>query len=132
MLTAAHCVHWTSDNQFGWLKFTPSYYGEDESPLFGVAWATKIYYWEKLDGSDGLSYQEIAFDYVIVVLDRNIGDLTGYAGYKTLQSIVEQPQSLAEHRISQRTNIRRTASVYIRWCHHVCQIQNWFEQWPNR
>jgi V8-like Glu-specific endopeptidase len=83
MLTAAHCVHWTSDNQFGWLKFTPSYYGYDETPPFGVAWATKIIYWEKLDGKKGLSRQEIAFDYVIAVLDRNIGDLTGYAGYKT-------------------------------------------------
>jgi V8-like Glu-specific endopeptidase len=81
MLTAAHCVHWTGDNQFGWLKFTPSYY-DGETP-FGVAWATKIYYWEKLDGNAGLSDQETAFDYVIAVLDRNMGDLTGYTGYKT-------------------------------------------------
>ena len=81
MLTAAHCVHWISDKEFGWLKFTPSYY-DGETP-FGVAWATSIIYWEKLDGKAGLSDQETAFDYVVVVLDRNIGDLTGYTGYKT-------------------------------------------------
>ena len=81
MLTAGHCVNWINDNQIGWLKFTPSYYN-GEAP-FGVAWATKILYWEKPDASDGLTDHETAFDYVIAVLDRNMGDSTGYTGYRT-------------------------------------------------
>ena len=81
MLTAAHCVNWKNDKDIGWLKFTPSYYN-GETP-FGSAYATNVIYWEKPDSSGGLSDHETAFDYVIAVLDRNIGDLTGYAGYKT-------------------------------------------------
>jgi hypothetical protein len=78
-------VHWTGNNQIGWLKFTPSYYALSVggTPPFGVAWATKVIYWEKVDGNGSASDQETAFDYVIVVLDHNIGDLTGWAGYKT-------------------------------------------------
>jgi hypothetical protein len=84
MLTAGHCVNWKNDNEIGWLKFTPSYYN-GEAP-FGVAWATKVIYWEKPDASDGLTDHETAFDYVIAVLDRNMGDVTGYTGYKTYSS----------------------------------------------
>ena len=84
MLTAGHCVNWKNDNEIGWLKFTPSYYN-GEAP-FGVAWATKIIYWEKPDASDGLTDHETAFDYVIAVLDRDMGDVTGYTGYRTYSS----------------------------------------------
>jgi V8-like Glu-specific endopeptidase len=84
MLTAGHCLNWIDGKQLGWLKFTPSYYN-DEAP-FGVAWATKVIYWEKPDPSDGLTDHETAFDYVIVVLDRNMGDVTGYTGYRTYNS----------------------------------------------
>jgi V8-like Glu-specific endopeptidase len=84
MLTAGHCVNWINDKEIGWLKFTPSYY-DGEAP-FGVAWATKIIYWEKPDPSDGLTDHETAFDYVIAVLDHDIGNSTGYTGYKTYNS----------------------------------------------
>jgi V8-like Glu-specific endopeptidase len=84
MLTAAHCVNWKNDNEIGWLKFTPSYYN-GETP-FGSAYATNVIYWEKPDSSGGLSDHETAFDYVIAVLDRNMGDLTGYTGYRTYSS----------------------------------------------
>jgi V8-like Glu-specific endopeptidase len=80
MLTAAHCIVWTADGA-GWVKFTPSYYNGDAP--FGIAWGTRVIYWQKPDGSAGLSDQETAFDYVVVVLDRFMGDLTGYAGYRT-------------------------------------------------
>jgi V8-like Glu-specific endopeptidase len=83
MLTAGHCVDW-NENGAGWLKFTPSYYDGDAP--FGVAWATRIIYWTQVDGSDGLSDSETAFDYVVLVLDQNMGDLTGYTGYKTYSS----------------------------------------------
>ena len=84
MLTAAHCVNWKNDKEIGWLKFTPSYYN-GEAP-FGVAWAKKVIYWEKPDASGGLTDHETAFDYVIAVLDRDMGDVTGYTGYKTYNS----------------------------------------------
>jgi len=84
MLTAGHCVNWLANNEIGWLKFTPSYYN-GEAP-FGVAWATRVIYWEKPDASNGLTDHETAFDFVIAVLDRNMGDLTGYTGYKTYSS----------------------------------------------
>lgn len=83
MVTGSHCVQWTSSGA-GWIKFTPSYY--NGSSPFGVAWGTRVIYWLRADGSDGLSDTETAFDYVIIVLDRNMGDLTGYAGYRTYSS----------------------------------------------
>ena len=81
MLTASHCIDW-QDDSVGWIKFTPSYY--NGSAPFGVAWGTRVLYWNRAQG--GLSDFETAFDYVIVVLDRNIGDLTGYTGYRKYSS----------------------------------------------
>lgn len=80
MVTGSHCMQWT-DTGAGWVKFTPSYY--NGSPPFGVAWGTRVIYWSRVDGSDGVSDQETAFDYVVIVLDRSMGDLTGYVGYRT-------------------------------------------------
>lgn len=85
MLTAAHCINWTANGGVGWMKFTPSYYNGDAP--FGVAWATNVIYWApRVDGSNGLTDQETAFDYTVVVLNQNMGDLTGYAGYRTYHS----------------------------------------------
>ena len=83
MLTANHCIAW-KDNGAGWVKFTPAFYNRDAP--FGIAWATRVIYWTRVDGSDGLSNTETAFDYVVLVLDRNMGDLTGYPGYRTYNS----------------------------------------------
>jgi V8-like Glu-specific endopeptidase len=80
MATGSHCMQWT-DGGAGWVKFTPSYY--NGSAPFGIAWGTRVIYWSRVDGSDGVSDQETAFDYVIILLDRNLGDLTGYVGYRT-------------------------------------------------
>lgn len=84
MVTAGHNVNWDDDDGVGWVKFTPAFYAGDEP--FGHAWGTRVVYWERPDSSDGLSDQETAFDYVVVVLDRNMGDLTGYTGYRTYAS----------------------------------------------
>ena len=83
MLTGSHCIQWTATGT-GWVKFTPSYF--NGSAPFGVGWAQRVISWLKADGSDGLSDLETAFDYVVVVLDSNIGDLTGYTGYRTYSS----------------------------------------------
>ena len=80
MATGSHCMQWT-DNGAGWVKFTPSYY--NGSAPFGVAWGSRVIYWSRVDGSDGVSDEETAFDYVVIVLDRNMGDLTGYVGYRS-------------------------------------------------
>jgi V8-like Glu-specific endopeptidase len=80
MVTGSHCMQWT-DTGAGWVKFTPSYY--NGSAPFGVAGGTRVIYWSRVDGSDGVSDQETAFDYVVIVLDRSMGDLTGYVGYRT-------------------------------------------------
>jgi V8-like Glu-specific endopeptidase len=80
MVTASHLMQWTA-TAAGWVKFTPSYY--NGSAPFGIAWGTRVIYWSRVDGSDGVSDQETAFDYVLIVLDRNMGDLTGYVGYRT-------------------------------------------------
>jgi V8-like Glu-specific endopeptidase len=83
MVTGSHCMQWTGTGA-GWVKFTPSYY--NGAAPFGVAWGTRVIYWLRADGSDGLSNTETAFDYVLIVLDRNMGDLTGYVGYRTYSS----------------------------------------------
>lgn len=83
MLTGSHCIRWTTSGT-GWVKFTPAYY--NGSAPFGVAWAERVISWLKADGSDGLSDLETAFDYVVVVLDKNLGDVTGWTGYRTYSS----------------------------------------------
>jgi hypothetical protein len=84
MLTASHCVNWLDGgSSAGWIKFTPAYYNGD-SP-FGLAWGTHIYSWMVVEGP-GLSNQETAFDHVVVVLDRYMGYMTGFAGYRTYNS----------------------------------------------
>lgn len=83
LLTGSHCMQW-SGTSAGWVKFTPSYYNGSEP--FGVAWGTRVISWLQADGSNGLTNTETAFDYVVIVLDRNMGDATGYAGYRTYSS----------------------------------------------
>jgi V8-like Glu-specific endopeptidase len=78
MMTASHVINWGPNNTAGWVKFTPLYF--DGSTPFGVAWATRIYWWQQVDGSDGISSTECPFDYVVCVLDNRIGDVTGWMG----------------------------------------------------
>lgn len=81
LMTANHAVNWGPNNTAGWLKFTPLRF--DTSEPFGSAWAQTIYWWRQVDGSDGLDSNEVAFDYVVCVLDRRLGDTTGWMGSKT-------------------------------------------------
>ncbi len=78
LMTANHAVNWGPNNTAGWLKFTPLQY--DTSEPFGFAWAQTIYWWRQLDASAGLDSNEAAFDYVVCVLDRRLGDTTGWMG----------------------------------------------------
>ena len=81
MLTCSHTIQWNADGTTGWVKFTPSYF--DGSEPFGVAWGIRVY-WEgiKVVGP-GIDAEEGRHDYVVVVLDRRIGDLTGWMGART-------------------------------------------------
>jgi V8-like Glu-specific endopeptidase len=81
MLTCSHTIQWNSDGTAGWVKFTPSYF--DGSAPFGVAWGTWIY-WEgvKVVGPS-INRDEGQHDYVCVVLDWRIGDLTGWMGSRS-------------------------------------------------
>lgn len=77
VLTASHCVNWGDPGeQPGWINFTPAYY--DGNKPFGEHSAETII--SILQASGGLTDQETAFDYVVLVMTGRIGDLTGYAG----------------------------------------------------
>ena len=78
VLTCSHAIQWKGDGTAGWVKFTPSYF--DGSAPFGEAWGTQVYFYNKADGSDGLSRDEEQYDYVVVVLGSRMGDLTGWMG----------------------------------------------------
>jgi V8-like Glu-specific endopeptidase len=81
LLTCSHVIQWNPGNTAGWVKFTPSYF--DGSAPFGIAWGTRIY-WEgtKVFGPS-ISRNEGQHDYVCVVLDRDIGNLTGWMGSRS-------------------------------------------------
>src|SRR5437667_300728 len=80
LMTASHVINWGAGNTAGWLKFTPLYF--DGSAPFGFAYGTRVYWYLKAD-SDGdgiIGSTETAFDYVVVVLDSRLGDITGWMG----------------------------------------------------
>jgi V8-like Glu-specific endopeptidase len=78
VLTCSHAIQWNANGTAGWVKFTPSYF--DGSAPFGVAWGTMVY-WEgqKVYGPT-ISRSEGQHDYVCVVLNTRIGELTGWMG----------------------------------------------------
>lgn len=81
MLTCSHMIQWNADGTTGWVKFTPSYF--DGSAPFGVAWGITVY-WEGIQVvGPSINAEEGRHDYVVVVLDRRIGDLTGWLGSRT-------------------------------------------------
>lgn len=81
LLTCSHAIQWLPGNTAGWVKFTPAYF--DGSAPFGVAWGTMIY-WEELKVfGPSINRSEGQHDYVAVVLDRRIGDLTGWMGSRS-------------------------------------------------
>ncbi|NML69820.1 hypothetical protein HHL23_08420 [Chryseobacterium sp. RP-3-3] len=80
LLTCAHIVDWQPNNSTGWLKFTPMYY--NGSAPYGSAWGTLTYYKYKVAGPT-IDSTEIQYDYVVIVLDRPIGDSTGWLGAKS-------------------------------------------------
>lgn len=83
LLTCSHAIEWRANPDryvCGWIKFIPSYF--DASEPFGAAWGTHIYWQQQVVGPniDGTGDRN---DYVVVALDRPIGDLTGWMGSRT-------------------------------------------------
>lgn len=83
LLTCSHAIQWFANPDpyvAGWIKFIPSYF--DGSEPFGAAWGTHIY-WEQQVAGPGIDGTEARNDYVVVTLDRRMGDLTGWMGSRT-------------------------------------------------
>jgi V8-like Glu-specific endopeptidase len=80
LLTVSHVIDWTAPDGYAadWVRFTPSYY--DGSAPFGEAYGVHIYWYVKEDGDGFISSTEGKHDYVVVVLDRRLGESTGWMG----------------------------------------------------
>lgn len=80
LLTVSHVIDWTAPPGFAadWVKFTPSFF--DGGAPFGESFGTNIYWYVQEDGDGFISGNEGDFDYVVVVLDRRIGETTGWMG----------------------------------------------------
>lgn len=80
MLTVSHVIDWTAPEGYAadWVRFTPSFY--DGSAPFGEAYGMHIYWYVKEDGDGFISGNEGDYDYVVVVLDRRLGETTGWMG----------------------------------------------------
>ena len=81
LLTCSHIVDWRPNNQTGWIKFTPLYYNGSVPP-FGFGYAVKVYYNYKVSGPT-IDGTEAKFDYTVIVLDKRLGNATGWLGSKT-------------------------------------------------
>jgi V8-like Glu-specific endopeptidase len=77
MLTVSHVIQWLSGGGAGWVRFRPMVF--DGSAPFGEAWGTWVYYKSKVTGPT-IDWFEGQYDYVCVVLNNNIGNLTGWMG----------------------------------------------------
>lgn len=80
LLTVSHVIDWAAPPGYAadWVRFTPSFY--DGGAPFGEAYGIHIYWYLKEDGDGFISGDEGNFDYVVVVLDRRLGDTTGWMG----------------------------------------------------
>lgn len=80
LLTCSHAMVWLSGNSAGWVRFRPSFFDGDAP--FGEAWATRWYAFRKVTGPT-IDSTESREDYVVLVLDRRIGDTCGWIGSRT-------------------------------------------------
>lgn len=80
LLTVSHVIDWTAPDGFAadWVRFTPSFY--DGNAPFGEAYGVHIYWYVKEDGDGFITGNEGDYDYVVVVLDRRLGETTGWMG----------------------------------------------------
>lgn len=80
LLTVSHVIDWSAPPGFAadWVRFTPSYY--DGGAPFGEAYGAHVYWYVQENGDGSISALEADYDYVVVVLDRRLGETTGWMG----------------------------------------------------
>jgi V8-like Glu-specific endopeptidase len=80
LLTVSHIIDWSAPAGYAadWVRFTPSFF--DGNAPFGEAYGAHIYWYVQEDGDGFISGSEGDHDYVVVVLDRRLGDTTGWMG----------------------------------------------------
>jgi V8-like Glu-specific endopeptidase len=80
LLTVSHVIDWTAPPGFAadWVRFTPAYF--DGPGPFGEAYGSHIYWYVQENGDGFITGNEGLFDYVVVVLDRRLGEQTGWMG----------------------------------------------------
>ena len=78
VLTCAHVIKFLTNGNTGWVKFSPMYYN-GANPTYGTASSIKTFYKYKVSGPT-IDATESKFDYAVVVLDRNLGNTTGWMG----------------------------------------------------
>jgi V8-like Glu-specific endopeptidase len=80
LLTVSHVIDWTAPAGFAadWVRFTPSFF--DGNAPFGESYGVHIYWYIQEDGDGFITGNEGNFDYVVVVLDRRLGETTGWMG----------------------------------------------------
>lgn len=78
VLTCAHVIKFLTNGNTGWVKFSPMYYN-GANPTYGTANSIKTFYKYKVSGPT-IDATESKFDYAVVVLDRNLGNTTGWMG----------------------------------------------------
>mmetsp|Transcript_16409 Transcript_16409/g.33098 ORF Transcript_16409/g.33098 Transcript_16409/m.33098 type:complete len:257 (-) Transcript_16409:193-963(-) len=84
MLTAQHCLNRLSNGGLGQMKFTPAYY--DGHAPYGSAYAKHVWVQKTMPNKIRFYEYEYAWDYVVVLLDRRIGDKVGWWGFKQYQA----------------------------------------------
>lgn len=85
LLTVSHGINWHTPTReepwvADWLSFTPSAF--DENAPFGTAVGTHVYWQHQVVGPT-VDSTEAQFDYVVVVLDQPIGEVTGWMGSRS-------------------------------------------------
>lgn len=80
LLTVSHVIDWSAPAGYAadWVRFTPSYY--DGGAPFGESYGIHIYWYLKEDGDGFITGNEVNYDYVVVALDRRLGETTGWMG----------------------------------------------------
>ncbi len=83
VLMSNRIVRWNREGgDAGWVTFTPAYF-HGQAP-FGTAYAEKVVYWRQLvDPTPPVRDEHLhALDYSVCILNRRIGDLTGWVGWQ--------------------------------------------------
>ncbi|MGC4001329.1 MAG: hypothetical protein QM767_29280 [Anaeromyxobacter sp.] len=83
MLTAAHALNVTGGSLAA-MSFVPLSF-DGHPPPFGSAQVTRAYYFTRTT-TRSITDQQIAFDFAVCVLDRRLGDLTGWLGSRVYAS----------------------------------------------